>query len=125
MFWTRYDAFRDEQNNVYFAEFNYDKPCGQKEMHLAGKSDFDGNLNVGFIDNVIKELLEICSGYSNCEEKINVGFLMDPCHYEELHHSYYFKYIFKNTNINIVQVGPNNLSVKMNMFMDILILSYL
>jgi len=112
MFWTRYDTFRDEQNNVYFAEFNYDKPCGQKEMHLAGKSDFNGNLNVSFIDNMIKELVKICCSYSDCEEKINVGFLMDPCHYEELHHSYYFKYILKNTNINIIQVGPNNLSVK-------------
>ena len=48
MFWTRYDTFRNEKNDVYFAEFNYDKPCGQKEMHLAGKSDFDGNLNVEF-----------------------------------------------------------------------------
>ena len=112
MFWTRYDTFRDEHNNIYFAEFNYDKPCGQKEMHLAGESDFDGNLNVEFIDNMIKELTKICSSYSSGEEKINVGFLMDPCHYEELHHSYYFKHILKNTNINIVQVGPNNLSVK-------------
>lgn len=112
MFWTRYDTFRDEQNNIYFAEFNYDKPCGQKEMHLAEKNDFDGNLNAGFIDSVIKELLEICCSYSKYEEKINVGFLIDPCHYEELHHSYYFKHILNHTNINIVQVGPNNLSVK-------------
>lgn len=113
MFWTRYDTFRDVDNNIYFAEFNYDKPCGQKEMHLAGKSDFDGNINVDFIDSVIKELVKICYNYSKSEEKINVGFLMDPCHYEELHHSYYFKHILKNTtNINIVQVGPNNLSVK-------------
>jgi len=112
MFWTRYDTFRNEKNDVYFAEFNYDKPCGQKEMHLAGKSDFDGNLNVEFIDNMIKALEEICYSFSGCGEKINVGFLMDPCHYEELHHSYYFKHILKNTNINIVQVGPSNLSVK-------------
>lgn len=115
MFWTRYDTFRDEQNNIYFAEFNYDKPCGQKEMHLAGKCNFEGNLNVEFIENFIKELLEVCYNYSslaNPGEKINVGFLMDPCHYEELHHSYYFKHILKNTNINIVQIGPTNLSVK-------------
>lgn len=111
MFWTRYDTFRDIDNNIYFAEFNYDKPCGQKEMHLAGKSNFDGNLNFEFIDVLIKELINICSNYSKAEEKINVGFLMDPCHYEEFYHSYYFKYILKNTNINIVQVGPDNLSV--------------
>lgn len=33
-------------------------------------------------------------------------------HYEELHHGYYFKHVLKNTSINIVLVGPNNLSVK-------------
>lgn len=112
MFWTRYDTFRDIDNNIYFAEFNYDKPCGQKEMHLAGKSSFKGNLNEHFIDDFISELTEICCTYAKNREKINVGFLMDPCHYEELHHSYYIKHIFKNTNINIVQVGPDNLTVK-------------
>lgn len=111
MYWTRYDTFIDEENNVKFAEFNYDKPCGQKEMHLAGKLEFNGNINKNFIDNLIKEFLLIATEYCNSNEKINVGFLMDPCHYEELHHSYYFKHIFQNTNINIVQVGPNNLSV--------------
>ena len=112
MFWTRYDTFRDINNQIYFAEFNYDKPCGQKEMHLAGKSEFEGNLNSKFIDALIKELKKICYDYSGSEEKINVGFLMDPCHYEEFYHSYYFKHILKNTNINIIQVGPNNLTVK-------------
>ncbi|NOV74087.1 glutathionylspermidine synthase [Clostridium saccharobutylicum] len=112
MFWTRYDTFRDVENNIYFAEFNYDKPCGQKEIALDGKMSFKGNLNLQFIDNIIKELLKICCSYINSDEKINVGFLMDPCHYEELHHSYYFKHILKNTNVNIVQVGPTNLSVK-------------
>lgn len=73
MFWTRYDTFMDTDDNIYFAEFNYDKPCGQKEMHLAGKSNFEGNLNGRFIDILIKELTEICYGYSNDEEKINVG----------------------------------------------------
>ncbi|AGX44765.1 glutathionylspermidine synthase family protein [Clostridium saccharobutylicum] len=112
MFWTRYDTFRDVENNIYFAEFNYDKPCGQKEIALDGKMSFKGNLNLQFIDNIIKELLKICCSYINSDEKINVGFLIDPCHYEELHHSYYFKHILKNTNVNIVQVGPTNLSVK-------------
>ncbi|WP_026888053.1 glutathionylspermidine synthase family protein [Clostridium beijerinckii] len=112
MFWARYDTFRDADGDIYFAEFNYDKPCGQKEIHLAGKCSFDGNINVSFISNVVKELLKICKEYSMEKEKIDVGFLMDPCHYEELHHSYYFKYILKNTNINIIQVGPNNLSVR-------------
>lgn len=111
MYWTRFDTFIDESNDIYFGEFNYDKPCGQKEMALAGKLDFDGNLNKRFVDDLIEELLKICNSYKDSEERINVGFLMDPCHYEEFHHSYYFKDIFKDTNINIVQVGTNNLSV--------------
>ncbi len=112
MFWARYDTFRDIDGNIYFAEFNYDKPCGQKEIHLAGKGSFDGNINVSFMNNVVKELLKICKEHAMEKEKIDVGFLMDPCHYEELHHSYYFKHILKDTNINIIQVGPSNLSVK-------------
>lgn len=112
MFWARYDTFRDVDGDIYFAEFNYDKPCGQKEIHLSGKCSFDGNINVSFINNVIKELLKICKEHAMEKEKIDVGFLMDPCHYEELHHSYYFKHILKDTNINIVQVGPDNLSVR-------------
>lgn len=112
IFWARYDTFRDVDGDIYFAEFNYDKPCGQKEIDLAGKCSFDGNINVSFINNVVKELLKICKEYEMEKEKIDVGFLMDPCHYEELHHSYYFKHILKDTNINIVQVGPNNLSVR-------------
>lgn len=112
MYWTRYDTFIDKKNNVYFAEFNYDKPCGQKEIHLAEKCEFKGNLNKGFIENIIDNLIKISEDYCGLDKKINVGFLMDPCHYEELHHSYYFKDILKDTNINIVQVGNNNLSVK-------------
>ncbi|NSA95130.1 hypothetical protein BCD96_000023 [Clostridium beijerinckii] len=47
-----------------------------------------GIYNVSFINNVIKELLKICKEHAMEKEKIDVGFLMDPCH-EELHHSYY------------------------------------
>lgn len=56
MFWARYDTFNDINNNIFFAEFNYDKPCGQKEMDLAGKSDFRGNLNKDFLMNFISSL---------------------------------------------------------------------
>lgn len=113
MFWTRFDTFRDNENNIYFSEFNYDKPCGQKEMALAGKSDFKGNINKEFINNLKDELVKICSDFSK-EKIINVAFLVDPCHYEELYHSYYFKDILKDTNINIISAGPTNLSVKNN-----------
>lgn len=112
MYWTRFDTFIDKDNRVYFSEFNYDKPCGQKEIHLAEKCDFPGNLNEGFIKGIVNYLLEICDEFTRNKEKINVGFLMDPCHYEELHHTYYFKDLLKNSKLNIIPVGNNNLSVK-------------
>lgn len=112
MYWTRYDTFIDKKDNIYFAEFNYDKPCGQKEIHLAEKCDFKGNLNKGFIEKITEKLIKISNTYVAENRKVNMGFLMDPCHYEELHHSYYFKDILKDTNINVIQVGNNNLSVR-------------
>lgn len=112
MYWTRYDTFIDKEDNIYFSEFNYDKPCGQKEINIAEKCDFKGNLNKGFIERLIKFLLDISEEFCDSSEKMNVGFLIDPCHYEELHHSYFFKEIFKESKINIIPVGNNNLSVK-------------
>lgn len=110
MYWTRYDTFINHQNEIKFAEFNYDKPCGQKEIHLAEKLQFEGNINKNFIENILREFKNICREYSKGNN--NVGFLMDPCHYEELHHSYYFKHMLSESSINIIPVGPQNLSVK-------------
>ncbi|SFU69585.1 Glutathionylspermidine synthase [Clostridium sp. DSM 8431] len=112
MYWTRFDTFIDKNNRVYFSEFNYDKPCGQKEIHLAEKCDFKGNLNEDFIEDILKRLIEISEDFSEEKGNINVGFLMDSCHYEELHHSLYFKEMLKDTKINIIPVGNSNLSVK-------------
>ncbi len=112
MYWTRYDTFIDNCTRIKFAEFNYDKPCGQKEIHLAEKLQFSGNANKGFIEGIVKEFENICKKYS--KENNNIGFLIDPCHYEELHHSYYFKTLLKEKNINVIPVGPDNLSVQNN-----------
>lgn len=112
MFWCRYDTFIDKNNNALFSEFNYDKPCGQKEIHAAQKTEFNGNVNKNFIEKLKTQLLLIKSEYFSNRNMINVSFLMDPCHREEFSHSFYFKHIFNETGINIIQTGPNNLSVK-------------
>lgn len=70
MYWSRYDTFIDINNNVYFAEFNYDKPCGQKEIHLAEKCNFSGNLNEGFIEKLVNTLLKISDVYYDGNEKL-------------------------------------------------------
>lgn len=110
MLWTRFDTFRNTNGEIYFAEFNYDKPCAQKEISLAGAMDFETNINSDFKEDFIKSLVSICNDLHK-EENINVGILMDPCHYEEFHLATYIKDILKDTNITILQVGPTNLSV--------------
>lgn len=109
--WTRFDTFRTTNGEIYFAEFNYDKPCAQKEISLAGSFNFDKNINKDFKENFITSLVSICNDLYN-QKNINVGILMDPCHYEEFHLATYIKDILKNSNITIHQVGPKNLSVK-------------
>ncbi|SFB43169.1 glutathionylspermidine synthase family protein [Clostridium frigidicarnis] len=108
MFWTRFDTFREDNDKIFFSEFNYDKPCAQKEISLSGKLDFENNINKNFEKTFISKLTEICDNLKS----YNVAVLIDPCHYEELYLAYYFKHLFINSNINIIQVGPQNLCVK-------------
>lgn len=115
LLWTRFDTFRNNKGNILFAEMNYDKPCAQKEIGLAGSIDFDGNVNKFFEKSLISRLLSICEAYCKSranDEKVTIAFLIDPCHYEEFHISYYLKDLCTNTQLNILQVGPKNLSVK-------------
>jgi glutathionylspermidine synthase len=114
LFWTRFDTFRDEDNRVFFAEFNYDKPCAQKEIGLAGAAPIDNNVNRAFEKEFVKELQRIAASVRKKDEVINVAVLIDPCHYEEFHLAFYFKHILRDSDINIIQVGPKNFSVKDN-----------
>ncbi|NKF07342.1 glutathionylspermidine synthase family protein [Clostridium gasigenes] len=111
MLWTRFDTFRTTKGEIYFAEFNYDKPCAQKEISLAGSFDFEKNINSDFKENFITSLVSICNDLYD-QSNISVGILIDPCHYDEFHLATYIKDILKDTNITIHQVGPKNLSVK-------------
>lgn len=114
LFWTRFDTFRDEDNRVFFAEFNYDKPCAQKEIALAGAANIENNVNENFEEEFIKELKKIAEDLKDTEKKVNVAVLMDPCHYEEFHLAFYFNSLFKNSNIKIIEAGPKNFSVRDN-----------
>ncbi len=114
LFWTRFDTFRDEDNRVFFAEFNYDKPCAQKEIGLAGAADIKNNVNENFEENFVRELKKIAEDLKGTEEKVNVAVLMDPCHYEEFHLAFYFNSLFKDGNIKIIEAGPKNFSVRDN-----------
>ena len=111
MLWTRFDTFRESNGNIFFAELNYDKPCAQKEIALAGSMNFSGNINELFEINFKNEFVKICSKKN---KYCNVGILIDPCHYEEFHLATYIKDLLKDTNLTIYQVGPKNLSISEN-----------
>ncbi|MGL4737150.1 MAG: glutathionylspermidine synthase family protein [Cellulosilyticaceae bacterium] len=110
MFWTRFDTFREEETGaIRFAEFNYDKPCAQKEMGMVGKDDFTYNVNKNFESHFIQALSAICEDYRPGQKAHHVAVLVDPCHYEELHLGYYFQRLMAQTSVVIHQVGPKNL----------------
>lgn len=112
-FWTRFDGFIKENKEVFFSEFNYDKPCGEREIMATGAMNAIGNVNKDFIELFI-ENIKINIKEIKCEKaNINIGILVDPAHYEEAHISYLLKEIIEE-NINYVKVisfGPKNPTV--------------
>jgi Glutathionylspermidine synthase len=112
LLWTRFDTFRDDSCNILFSEFNYDKPCTQKELGLYGSIDFEGNVNKDFENKLVKAIHNLSK--NKTDGKCRIAVLIDPCHYEELHVSLYLKSICDSSDIVVLPVGPTNLSVSEN-----------
>lgn len=112
IFWTRYDGFLKEGGGVFFSEFNYDKPCAQREILFSSKFDIEGNPNLEFEDKFIGGLEKIIEAYIQANTNINLAVLMDPCHYEEHHLSHLFTDILQRDNLKVIPVGPKNFYIK-------------
>lgn len=109
-FWTRFDGFIKEDNKIFFSEFNYDKPCGQREIIATGEMMAMNNVNKCFIESFIKNIKLIIKEKIKNKENINIGILIDPAHYEEAHVSYFLKEIIeKSINFTkVISFGPQN-----------------
>ncbi|MDT8718872.1 glutathionylspermidine synthase family protein [Clostridium sp. 19966] len=112
IFWTRYDGFIKEDGRIFYSEFNYDKPCAQREILYTGKQKLEYNPNCEFEDKFKNSFYDIVKAYFSEHEKINVGILIDPCHYEEHNLAHLFKDMLDTEKISCIIVGPKNLYVK-------------
>ncbi|WPC41403.1 glutathionylspermidine synthase family protein [Clostridium sp. JS66] len=113
MFWVRYDAFIRQDGGIFFSEFNYDKPCAQREILVSEYLETHNNLNSGFKDKFIASFKNIVHDFfkDHVHETFNIAVLIDPCHLEECHLSFLYKDIIEDSNFHFIAVGPKNLKV--------------
>lgn len=111
-FWVRYDAFQREEQGIFFSEFNYDKPCAQREIAIAGEFPLPGNPNEDFSGQFGKAFTELWKQYgSGCKNPF-VAVLVDPGHYEEVHLAFLYADLLKPSGFDVMTVGGSNLEVK-------------
>lgn len=114
IFWTRYDAFKRENGGVFFSEFNYDKPCAQREILASSRFNIKNNPNTSFLEQFKQKFIQILGEKFKDKKKTTIGILIDPCHYEELHLSHLFIDLLNHKNLELIPVGPKNFSVHNN-----------
>lgn len=114
LLWTRFDTFiREDNEDVFFAELNYDKPCAEREiLIMEDLYKSENNINNGYRDKMIKHIYKICSDFFPNHSKINIGFLTSTTKYEETHLALVMKDLIDNDKFNIMSVGVNNLFVE-------------
>lgn len=112
IFWVRYDAFLKESGGFFFSEFNYDKPCAQREIMYTGSMDIKNNVNKDFEKVFIDSFKDILiKNLNKNKTKYNIAILVDPCHYEEFHLAMLYKSRIENDMFNFIIVGPKNFEV--------------
>jgi glutathionylspermidine synthase len=111
-FWARYDAFEREEGGIFFSEFNYDKPCGQREIAMSDMMNPHNNPNKNFSVKFAEGFRSIWNSFSGGDRAPLVAILVDPGHYEELHLAYLYIDLLKPLNYNFIVIGGNNLYVE-------------
>jgi glutathionylspermidine synthase len=110
-FWTRFDGFKKANGGIFFSEFNYDKPCAQREIIESSYFKPKNDPNANFIQSFKESFCEIVRERVNELGLIRVAVLIDPCHYEEHYLSHLFMDLLGD-EFEIIPTGPKNLSVQ-------------
>jgi len=111
VFWTRFDGFIREDGGIFFSEFNYDKPCAQREILASEYLYAENNVNKGFKETFINSYKSIVYEFFKKRRTFNTAILIDPCHLEESRLSYLYAEILEDSNFHFIAVGPKNLKV--------------
>lgn len=114
-FWARYDVFVREDGGIFFSEFNYDKPCAQREIAVSDILQPHGNPNTHFETAFRDYFKQICKNIFDKNEKTGVVILVSPFHDEEVHLAHFYMDLLHDLNCNFVIAGTDNIYVKDNM----------
>lgn len=112
-FWVRYDAFiRADGSGIFFSEFNYDKPCAQREILLSDYLSPHHNPNAAFRQSFLSNFHALCEPFLKKKETVGVAFLVSSAHEEEKLLSYLFMEMQLDRRINLHIVDTDNLYVE-------------
>lgn len=111
-FWARYDAFVRPEGGFFFCEFNYDKPCAQREILFNNLIAPTGNPNEDFAEQFVAGIeMALHDWGGHTTPKAVVGIMIDPNHYEELHLAYLYQDILTKAGYQCVLGGAANFQV--------------
>jgi len=112
MFWVRYDAFVRADGGIFFSEFNYDKPCAQREIMISEMLAPENSPNFHFRSAFIENFRALCNSAFEKKERPTIAVVLSPTHDEEVHLSYLFMDLLKDLNCDFVIAGIDNLYVQ-------------
>ncbi|MGE5474554.1 MAG: glutathionylspermidine synthase family protein [Ignavibacteriales bacterium] len=111
-FWTRFDVFERSEGGIFFTEFNYDKPCAQREILISENMVGFDNPNKGFKEKFVDSFKKHCESFYSEKERPSIAILVDCNHYEELHLSYLYIDLLKPLGYDFIIAGPRNFRVE-------------
>jgi len=111
LFWARYDAFERAEGGIFFSEFNYDKPCAQREIMVSNWMNPEGNPNQHFAEKFRQGLVRLWEDYGSGKNQPTVGIMVDPNHYEENHLAYLYADLIKPLGYPCLLLGGQNLTI--------------
>lgn len=113
VFWVRYDGFLRANGGVFYSEFNYDKPCAEREIIATGDMEAYNNINIEYRHRLIESVKKLMKRHEGKGE-VAIALLADPCHYEESHLMCLLQKELACEQLNFIRVGPSNLYVEEN-----------
>ena len=113
-FWVRYDAFVRADGGIFFSEFNYDKPCAQREIAISDMMSPHNNPSANFRNAFYENFKSLTKNAFATNPKPTVAILVSPHHNEEIHLAYFYMDLLKGLNLEFVIASTDNIYVKDN-----------
>lgn len=110
-FWARFDAFQREGGGIFFSEFNYDKPCAQRETLMSEQLVPKNNPNEDFSKTFYSNFASLCNSLPHDDGDLCCAILVSPSHEEEVHLAHLYMDMLQGLPVNFVIAGPENIFV--------------